>query len=39
MSAATWPTCCLSMPFTTICVATGTSNSMFSGASTTTGWL
>jgi sulfatase maturation enzyme AslB (radical SAM superfamily) len=37
ISAATWPTRCLSMPLTTICVGTGTSNSIFSGGGTTTG--
>ena len=39
MLAATWPTTSLSMPLTTTCVGTGTSNVMPSGAVTLTGWL
>ena len=34
MSAATWPTSCLSKPFTVMRVGLGTSNSTPSGAST-----
>ena len=37
MFAAISPTCCLSMPRTTIAVGVGTSNSMPSGAGTRTG--
>src|SRR5262249_9617157 len=37
MSAATWPTSCLSCPRTTMRVGCGTSNVMPSGASTRTG--
>ena len=37
MSAATWPTSCLSIPETTICVGAGTSNVMPSGGSMMTG--
>ena len=39
MLAATWPTSSLSMPWTSMRVGWGTTNSMPSGASTTTGWL
>ncbi len=38
MSAATWPTFSLSIPFTTIRVGVGTSKITPSGASTVTGW-
>ena len=38
MSAATWPTFSLSMPFTTMRVGVGTSKVTPSGASTRTGW-
>src|SRR4029453_2100426 len=36
-SAAVWPTCCLSMPFTSTSVWLGTSNVIPAGGSTTTG--
>src|SRR5581483_9792856 len=37
ISAATWPTCCLSIPLTTISVGVGTSYVIPAGASLTTG--